>query len=359
MAETSIYSALREDRIRLLKFTSNSNGKVVCSMREIRLDEATGTFYALSYVWGDNTSTKAIICNGQTMHIRATLYEAIENMFMPPISLDGPIWIDAICINQDDTVEKSVHVAKMGDVYRMAREVVVWLGPAGPGNDLAMDSMKLLSTILPALRVRPVYDDLPKFGLPDKENALWPALSYLFRRKWYERLWTFQEAVLSSSLLFVCGYRASRLLINIGSDLWRLGLLHLCVAKGYDVPEDGFLALEDIRSAREDMAQFRGLNFTYLLSVANSKHCSDPRDRYVKVRVRFSLRCFVFNFADSYLGVVIICVSRPYSNSAITESTPCSACLSQALAPVSPSLIPLNHFQKPAIKLTSTAQKHA
>ena len=37
------------------------------------------------------------------------------------------LWIDAICINQTDPVEKAIQVRHMGDIYRAARKVRVWL----------------------------------------------------------------------------------------------------------------------------------------------------------------------------------------------------------------------------------------
>lgn len=38
------------------------------------------------------------------------------------------IWIDAICINQADPVEKSEQVWQMQEVYRRTSRVIVWLG---------------------------------------------------------------------------------------------------------------------------------------------------------------------------------------------------------------------------------------
>jgi hypothetical protein len=38
------------------------------------------------------------------------------------------IWIDALCINQSDNVEKAIQVPLMGSIYTNARQVIVWLG---------------------------------------------------------------------------------------------------------------------------------------------------------------------------------------------------------------------------------------
>lgn len=42
------------------------------------------------------------------------------------------LWIDAVCIDQTDHREKSRQVAQMGDIYRDAERVLVWLGKLSP-----------------------------------------------------------------------------------------------------------------------------------------------------------------------------------------------------------------------------------
>jgi hypothetical protein len=44
------------------------------------------------------------------------------------------IWADAVCINQADDEEKSWQVRMMGDVYRNADRVLIWLGLAEDGS---------------------------------------------------------------------------------------------------------------------------------------------------------------------------------------------------------------------------------
>ena len=48
------------------------------------------------------------------------------------------LWIDQICINQINLDERSAQVTIMGEIYRHANRVVVWLGPAKDDSDLAM-----------------------------------------------------------------------------------------------------------------------------------------------------------------------------------------------------------------------------
>ena len=40
------------------------------------------------------------------------------------------LWVDALCINQDDQEERARQIAMMGDIYSHAANVIVWLGEA-------------------------------------------------------------------------------------------------------------------------------------------------------------------------------------------------------------------------------------
>jgi hypothetical protein len=62
------------------------------------------------------------------------------------------MWVDAICINQDDPNERVDQVLRMKDIYRFAQHVLVWLGPADWTSDLALDSLRRVGERLEATR---------------------------------------------------------------------------------------------------------------------------------------------------------------------------------------------------------------
>jgi hypothetical protein len=280
MAASFSYSALPQESIRLLQFSRDTNDELVCEMNVVPRTSCQGQYDALSYVWGSDTTTRPLLCNGFSMNIRATLYEAIHTLFSPPISLDLPIWIDAMCIHQSDDLEKNVQVRRMGDIYRNARQVVVWLGPSRQDSDLAMDWMEALSVTLPTIPHQPSFSMFQEYGLPDEDSMVWLSLGHLFRREWFGRLWTFQEVVLAPTVLFVCGKLKTKKLAIVGHEISRLSIFDLCFEyQGVDLHEDGFRAMADVYGAREDIARFSDLAFTYLLGVADSKLCLDPHDR--------------------------------------------------------------------------------
>ncbi|PVH75763.1 hypothetical protein DL98DRAFT_395410, partial [Cadophora sp. DSE1049] len=94
-------------------------------------------FFALSYVWGDASDTRTITLDGQDFPITTNLWTAIlslRNRYDPERKPHDKKkhaicwWIDAICIDQTDTKERSRQVPRMKNLYSTATRVVVWWG---------------------------------------------------------------------------------------------------------------------------------------------------------------------------------------------------------------------------------------
>jgi hypothetical protein len=95
---------------------------------------------ALSYEWGSPTRDYEIYCEGQTLKVTGNLLAAMRRMRSTTSKparkkLKGRmpgraqlLWIDAICINQDDMAERSEQVKLMTEIYRNAKRVLIWLG---------------------------------------------------------------------------------------------------------------------------------------------------------------------------------------------------------------------------------------
>ncbi len=183
MTDAFIYSALPDDFVRLLTFSSTAAGGLICTMTDAVLAHCP-RFYALSYSWGSDASCVAISCNGFSMDIRANLHDAIHTLLNLPLVPDLPIWIDAISINQDEEEEKALQVGRMGDIYRTADQVLAWLGPAEHNSDLAMDSLENLSEVIPSISAPPEGNEFEALRLPEVDNPVWSALGHLLRRAW-------------------------------------------------------------------------------------------------------------------------------------------------------------------------------
>ena len=61
---------------------------------------------------------------------------------------DGRWWIDYLCINQADLVERAEQVRLMQQVYDRAHEVIVWLGDQSSDSDRAFNFIKLHDKII-------------------------------------------------------------------------------------------------------------------------------------------------------------------------------------------------------------------
>ena len=97
-------------------------------------------YHALSYVWGDPEDVLPIVCDGELKWVTRNLYEALQRLWVwtyrestdptlqQAIGFGRPLWIDALCINQDDPAEKSHQIEQMGNIFRTAEKTYVWLG---------------------------------------------------------------------------------------------------------------------------------------------------------------------------------------------------------------------------------------
>jgi hypothetical protein len=142
-----------------------------------------------------------------------------ENLYdvltvMKSLKLRHNLWIDALCINQNDKNERSAQVSIMGDIYSSADEVIVWLGPHDASSRLTVAVME---------RIRLAYESVnseqrPKgsfgFGDPVLFSKIgtapitmneWLAVTDFFARRWFHRIWITQEVALSRNLRFLCG----------------------------------------------------------------------------------------------------------------------------------------------------------
>lgn len=135
------YTALERDHIRLLRIESTLNGIISCKLIHQSLDNAK-SHHALSYCWGSDIKDHAILLNDRPLKITTNLYAALEGLHRlferEGENRDHYVWVDAICINQDDQIEKSVQVQRMDSIYRQAERVIVWLGGEEAGSPEVM-----------------------------------------------------------------------------------------------------------------------------------------------------------------------------------------------------------------------------
>ena len=282
------YSSLPLGSIRLL-CKDELAGSPNWSLTPYVLDDAPA-FFALSYVWGTEKPAERLSIEQSEMNITLGL-----SIFLQELEKRRDvrfIWIDQICINQQDELEKVVQVKMMRDIYVSAHKVLVWLGPSTEGSNLAMDSIVPLNESIGVLPQSILaYDDIPTRLLPGQDDPIWPALVDLYTRPWYHRLWVKQEAILAKDLEVLCGNRSMpwAAFTPIATKLYELmpsawfRAFHARQSHGTDDPTQpqlpGFESIRIIDCHRRSEAEGSKPAFWAYLSMGQYCKVSNPLDR--------------------------------------------------------------------------------
>jgi hypothetical protein len=197
------YSKLNESDIRLLSFNP-SEDRFAYNLQHYSSQEAP-EFFALSYVWGIDAASEAIECNGKRLLITPRLLACLKALQLHFGSTS--FWIDAICLNQADNVEKAIQVPRMTEIYSAAKRVLIWFGPEQNGSDRFLENLpRMKETLLKQTSLVAIdKNTMVAAGLPSIEDTVWAAVLSLARREWFSRVWIIQEAILARSILVQCG----------------------------------------------------------------------------------------------------------------------------------------------------------
>ncbi|KAF2799471.1 hypothetical protein K505DRAFT_230911, partial [Melanomma pulvis-pyrius CBS 109.77] len=132
-----LYTELGENQIRLL--TLQPSRLFAASIHTVLHTTnvfSAPAYKALSYVWGDSELTAPVFVNNLPFEATTNLVAALRHIRRKRHNV--VIWVDAICINQNDTKERNHQVQMMREIYMKADQVIAWLGEAKDDSDLAM-----------------------------------------------------------------------------------------------------------------------------------------------------------------------------------------------------------------------------
>ena len=168
----------------------------------------TGTpvwYTALSYVWGNPALVKPMTCNRKPFATTENLDLALRRIRRLDVAV--LLWVDQICINQDDLQEKNQQVAIMGIIYERAWTTLAWLGEDADNSCDAFDTIVATRAALQTYpHGKPLdVEDFKRLFLPDPSSPKWLELGKLMSRSWFYRVWIMQEVVLSHRVIIMCG----------------------------------------------------------------------------------------------------------------------------------------------------------
>lgn len=158
---------------------------ISCTLETVLLQGAP-EYHAVSYAWGSSDKTSSVLVNGKEVHITANLHAVLRHARHETAVVT--LWVDALCIYQDDKLEKSQQVQMMGDIFRRATSTFLWLGEPSANDQIVIDYLCQTehATNKSSISSRLLLEDVPV-----------DALRNFFGRPWFRRLWILQEALLS------------------------------------------------------------------------------------------------------------------------------------------------------------------
>lgn len=167
-------------------------------------------YSALSYEWGLETFGGWILVNDCCLSVGRNLLDFLFAAYARQRKDDvsSLLWIDAICINQEDIAEKEKQIARMDHIYQLASSVLIWLGK----EDL---EFKHTSTVdlynMYLAEADSLKDRVPFLWYDVYPKELFPSMASMINivhKSYWERMWIVQEVVLLRSGIVLLGDNA-------------------------------------------------------------------------------------------------------------------------------------------------------
>lgn len=186
------------DSFRLLALhpSLHSSDPIRCTIQPARFSDAFLNYEAVSYTWGDSAQTQVICFHNSTreLHVRDNCCNALRHLRHK--YEDRLLWIDAICINQDNLQERACQVRIMDEIFSRASNVLVVLGESHANKGILFEELAAADEEL--LHTGYCNRDPPS-------DAIIHLLEDFFQDPWFRRVWILQEVCSKSSVHFFCG----------------------------------------------------------------------------------------------------------------------------------------------------------
>ncbi|KAI9868856.1 MAG: hypothetical protein M1813_004707 [Trichoglossum hirsutum] len=223
---SALYEPLDKSReeIRLLEILppTDADYTIRCRLKTAPVHRCR--YIAISYVWGDQSTTENIVVNGESKPVTTTLFSCLNNIRSAILtnvdtqsewaSLPHLIWVDAVCINQSDVEERNHQIQLMSQIYTGASVVISWLGPRDETLSIAFRIIRLISSTRRSVNAGPNdfewMRSYPELWGEDWTGITWPnkaweAVDEFLRLPNWHRVWILQEMVLATRLWLMSG----------------------------------------------------------------------------------------------------------------------------------------------------------
>lgn len=286
--------------------SQDSSEPIACHLSSHELGTLV-KYEALSYTWGSERASYAILVNETQFLIRPNLYAFLTALRQHDVS--RMVWVDAICIDQDDIAERNQQVLQMSEIYANAQVVNVWLGEGDASSDRGIvflidihdrvykhkdgpwsvvrtafgtckspkaDGDAFVKSLVQFEEFfRPMLPRLEPFTISDLNDAV-----KLLAKSWWKRMWTLQESVLCPNVICWCGSTtlpmrcfhtfAHFIYLSVNFNCWPAS----CVDTA--VPVRSVWRSSDLT---DHISQKGQISLTLALDSTWNRMASDPRDK--------------------------------------------------------------------------------
>ncbi|KXH27257.1 heterokaryon incompatibility protein [Colletotrichum nymphaeae SA-01] len=265
--DTAVYKPLKSQTdIRLLTLEPGEFADPIRCTLALSSTASMIDYDAISYTWASEDGamawTQPITLDGRAFLVTANCETALRRVRSR--GAQRVVWIDAVCMNQQDVEERGHQVRLMPQIYSRAQRVLVYVGEPVPEEEALFRFLDDRGTTAP---------DLPR------RLSLQQALEMLLTRRYFSRAWILQEVALARRATLICGrYEMpwSRLQIPSLADR---GLLINTQEKPRLL---NVLQLPSVLQFRAP-AYRDSSDLLRLLDLARNSHASDPRDKLFAV----------------------------------------------------------------------------
>lgn len=281
-----VYSPLapNKDSFRLVELQPGRERDVVkLDVKVARLgDRDCDDYEALSYVWGSAKHKVVITVCGHAFPISKALFDCLTALRSP----DNPrlLFVDAVCINQADSQEKSHQVKMMRDIYASASLVLAWLGCGDSETDAYMHLAKRISSkdFQPSHSTETELFTIVGWrrGIisPQETVSATSTLHRIMDLPYWKRAWIVQECLVAKEIQFHVGRAATS-----WDEFLRLHMMLLdkpTVAKGYTWChlQSTITRFDHLAKERSDFADEYPVSLPRIIRTFCTAESTDPRD---------------------------------------------------------------------------------
>jgi len=249
------YQKLLPTQIRLLRVEEGAGDRDLRFSVKTFFRHIAPTYIAISYSWGNGTANKPVYLDSQQHLIRPNLWWCLYYLRKHPRWTY--FWVDFVCINQQNVLERNDQVKLMDQTFSNAEIVVAWLGLEYHPH--TWDSYEPMESLSFSWDVQMLIMDFAN-------------------RPYWTRMWVVQELLLARDVQIVCGghlvpWKHFKAMLEEAITI--NGQDDLSISAGYEK----FAALPFV--VTRDPGDYQSLH--ELLLRYKDSGCKDPRDKVFAV----------------------------------------------------------------------------